>query len=104
MEGALSIDGRLIEVGALTWDTLGPIPVLMAEVGSEILGMATDFRRHPDGMISADIYSDRPIPAGFFSIATNHIEYYRDQNNVMHFTSGQIRSVILVETWLWELR
>lgn len=101
MEGKLSVDGRFIEVGALQWGP-GPIPVVMSGAYDMVpLGRAEGLMRHPDGTITADIIlPDERWPNMHFSIYTTNVEYHLD-HNIMYFTSGLIRSIIIVDYWPW---
>jgi hypothetical protein len=101
MEGKLSVDGRFIVPGALTWNP-GPIPVVGAGFAGEILGRAENLERHPDGTITADItLMDGRNPSVVCSIYTTNVEYHLDDHNIMQFTSGIIRSIIVVDNWPW---
>ena len=102
MEGKLSSDGRFIEIGALKWGP-NPIPVVMQGTYDLVpLGRAEGLMRHPDGIITADIFmTDELKPEVQFSIYTTNVEYHLDDNNIMQFTSGLIRSIIIVDYWPW---
>jgi hypothetical protein len=104
MEGKLSVDGRFIVPGALRWDE-SPIPVVMAGEYADIVGKAENLVRHPDGIITANItwnlLSDELKKDVNFSIYTTEIEYHLDSKNIMQFTSGLIRSIIVVDYWPW---
>lgn len=111
-EGAPFPDGRMVKVGAMTWDEDAKLPVTLNFNYSQIVGVATDLRRETpgDGMSTADITAEItfnpnylvPIPEDRmnFSCTSTGILGTGEDNNLT-ITSGHIREVTISDNTPW---
>ena len=105
-EGRTTEDGRRLLPNSVSWDDALPImQETTSEDASGIYGMMTDFRREPDGSVTAVCTPDIPegmwLSAGFTWAEYDVMGVGDDQ--VMEFSQGTLQYAMLLELpSIWE--
>jgi hypothetical protein len=95
VESEVSVDGRLLRSGALTWGTVGPLPLTrdglvvgtverMRRVGSEL---------HAEGTIDVEVEVGQPLAAFIDGVMLGN-----STAQIMDITRGRLRSVELTSS------